>query len=255
MNASARPVRLAWPLPALLAWSMAWALHLGLVVAATPKALGLVLPTLLGLALATLGETRWRRIFIGAGFPLSLAVTGAASGLPTWAWLLPLSALALLYPARAWGDAPLFPTPRGALGAMAPAVALPSRPRILDAGCGLGAGLRELRRAFPQARLHGIEWSAPLRLACALRCRDARVRRADLWQADWSGYDLVYLFQRPESLPRALDKARRELRPGAWLASLEFEAAGTPPSAVVACPDGRRLWLYRMPPGCCSANY
>ena len=240
-------LRLVWPLPALLAWTLAWALFIALRSAAIPPLVYSALPIALGIALALLGATRWRRIFIAAGFPLSLLASGAAGDLPAAVWLLPLAALALLYPARTWRDAPLFPTPRGALDGLADHVALPSEPRVLDAGCGLGAGLHALRRAWPHARLHGIEWSWPLRLACAMRCRFATVRRGDIWRADWSGFDLVYLFQRPESLPRAIDKARREMCPGAWLASLEFRAEGIEPSAVFTCPDGRRVWLYRMP--------
>jgi trans-aconitate methyltransferase len=119
--------------------------------------------------------------------------------------------------------------------------------QVLDAGCGLGAGLRELRRAYPLARIDGIEWSRPLAALCALRCRFARVRRGDLWAADWSGCDLVYLFQRPESMARAAEKAGRELRAGAWLASLEFEAPALRPTARHQCPDGRMVWLYRAP--------
>ena len=107
---------------------------------------------------------------------------------------------------------------------------------ILDAGCGLGDALVELRREYPQARLSGIERSWPLRLACALRCRFARIGRADMWAADWSACDLVYLFQRPESMQRAADKARREIAAGAWLASLEFEIAALVPERVLAAP-------------------
>ena len=238
---------LAWPLPALFAWSLAWALFAALRSAGAPHVIAGVLPVALGAALALSGATRWRRIFIATGFPISLLASGAAGDLPAGAWLLPLGALALLYPARTWRDAPLFPTPHAALDGLADLVDLPAAPLVLDAGCGLGAGLRALRRAWPRARLHGIEWSWPLRLACALRCRFATVRQGDIWCADWSGYDLVYLFQRPESLPRAIEKARRELRAGAWLASLEFEAAGTAATRVLVCRDGRRVFLYRSP--------
>jgi hypothetical protein len=73
------------------------------------------------------------------------------------------------------------------------------------------------------------------------------VRRADLWADSWADYDLVYLFQRPESMSRALDKARLDMRRGTWLASLEFEAAGWQPQRQLRCPDGRPLWLYRLP--------
>jgi len=103
----------------------------------------------------------------------------------------------------------------GALNGLALAVPLGPEARVLDAGCGLGAGLVELRREYPGVHLAGVEWSWPLRFACAWRCRDACVARADLWTHSWAGYDLVYLFQRPESLGRALDKARREMRPAA----------------------------------------
>jgi SAM-dependent methyltransferase len=236
-----------WPLPALLAWASCWALFLGLVRLGAAAMIALALAVALGAVLSVLGATRWRRIFVALGFPLSLAASGLAGNLPAWAWLLPLAALALLYPLNAWRDAPLFPTPPGALRGLAALAPLAAQARVLDAGCGLGDGLRELQREYPRAALAGIEWSRPLRLACAWRCRFAAVTRGDLWASDWSGLDLVYLFQRPESLPRAIAKARRELRPGAWLASLEFEAAGIPPTAVLRPPGQRPVWLYRAP--------
>jgi SAM-dependent methyltransferase len=152
---------------------------------------------------------------------------------------------------QAWRDAPVFPTPARALAGLAAAAPLPDGARVLDAGCGLGAGLRALRSEYPQARLEGLEWSWLLALACRLRCRlsgsGAQVQRGDIWAADWSGYDLVYLFQRPESMPRALEKAARELRPGAWLVSLEFEAAGWRPQARLNALEGKPVWLYRAP--------
>jgi SAM-dependent methyltransferase len=236
-----------WPLPALLAWAASWGLFSGLARTAAPPTVALALAAALGFALALPARTRWRRIFVAAGFPLSLAASGFAASLPAWAWLLPLVLLMLLYPLNTWRDAPMFPTPAGALQGLARIAPLREGARVLDAGCGLGDGLQELRREYPLAHLSGIEWSWPLRLACAWRCRFARVRRGDIWQADWSTQDLVYLFQRPESMSRALEKARRELRPGAWLASLEFEAASARPSAVLREPGRKTVWLYQAP--------
>ncbi len=242
-----------WPLPALLSWALAWGLCLALRSSAAPLWAVLALPTALGAVLALLpgvANTPWRRVFVAGGFPLSALVLGQGSGLPAWAWLAPLGLLLLAYPVNAWRDAPVFPTPRGALSDLPRHAPLPAQARILDAGCGLGDGLAELHRAYPTAELHGIEWSWPWRLVCGLRCPWASVRRADMWAADWSGYDLVYLFQRPESMPRAVDKARRELKPGAWLVSLEFEAVdvhGVPlrPHARLTLPGGRPVWMYR----------
>ena len=116
-----------------------------------------------------------------------------------------------------------------------------------DAGCGLGHGLQALRQAYPLAQLHGLEWSWPLTLLCRWRCKWADVQRGDIWRGDWSRYDLVYLFQRPESMPRAVEKARTELKPGAWLVSLEFEAAGLTPVAKLDGTHGKPVWVYRAP--------
>ena len=241
---------LPWPLPALLSWGMAWAVFGGLRVLDAPTFIALLCAAAVGALPAAASPwplSGWRRSFIALGFPLSLAASGVAGDLPAWAWLLPLGALALLYPLHAWRDAPFFPTPHGALQGLKRTVRLPDGARVLEAGCGLGDGLRELHAEYPRARLDGVEWSWPLRTACQWRCGFAHITRGDLWKTDWSAYQLVYLFQRPESMPRAVDKAARELAPGAWLASLEFEATPLEPDARHLCPDGRRVWLYQQP--------
>jgi len=240
--------RMPWPLPALVTWAASWAVF----ITATrwlkmSPVLALILAAGIAITFSFRGDTRWRRIFIAWGFPLSLGASGLIGDVPPWAWLLPLALLAVIYPVHAWRDAPLFPTPTGALNGLPKLVPLPAGARIVDAGCGLGDGLVELHRAYPQARLSGIEWSWPLRIACAWRTRFASIRQGDIWHADWSGYDMVYLFQRPESMPRAATKAQRELRVGAWMASLEFPALELEPAQVLECPDGRRVWLYQAP--------
>ena len=238
-------MRLPWPAPALIAWAGAWALHALLLPRAGPLA-----ALLAGCALGTLaslwGTRWWRRVLIALGFPLSLALTGAAA-LPAWAWLIPLVLLLAVYPLNAWRDAPLFPTPAGALQGLETIAPLPPEARVLDAGCGLGDGLRALRQAYPLARLDGLERSWPLRWLCALRCPWARVRQGDIWLADWSSYQLVYLFQRPESMTRALVKAG-EMAPGSWLVSLEFPLPGVAPQAQWPVREGGRMvWVYCLP--------
>lgn len=238
--------RVPWPLPALVAWACAWLAFVGLQRGGAPAVVALVVACLLGTAASVLGNSWWRRGLIAAGFPLSLALLGTA-GLPTWAWLVPLALLLLVYPLNAWRDAPIFPTPPHALRALPAQAPLPLDARVLDAGSGLGDGLKALRQAYPAVQLEGIEWSWPLRLLCALRCPWAKVRRADMWAADWSPYRMVYLFQRPESMARAAAKAEAELAPGAWLVSLEFAVPGVLPSAQLRTPGERVVWLYRIP--------
>jgi hypothetical protein len=243
------PAWRAWPVPALLAWGSAWAVFLGgrTLGPDGPAWVPMAAASAWGAGLSLLGGTWWRRAMIAAGFPLSLALSGMAA-VPAWSWLVPLLLFLLVYPVHAWRDAPVFPTPADALQGLAAHAPLAPGALVLDAGCGLGHGLRALRQAYPQARLHGVEWSWPLRAWCAVRCPWARVRRGDIWRVDWSGYALVYLFQRPESMPQALAKAQDELHPGSWVVSLEFEAAGWRPHARLQTPDGRPLWIYRIGP-------
>jgi len=248
-----------WPLPALLTWALAWGLALALRAAQAPLWAVLMLPTALGVCatwLPFVAATTWRRLFVAAGFPLSVLALGQGAGLPAWLWLAPLTLLLLAYPVHAWRDAPVFPTPRGALRELpqhAPLspVAGKSPPQILDAGCGMGDALVELHVAYPQALIHGIEWSWLWRMVAAIRCPWARVCQGDMWAQSWAAFDLVYLFQRPETMPRAVDKALREMRPGCWLVSLEFEARDAKgrswtPLARLQTGGGRPIWVYRI---------
>lgn len=243
------PASWQWPLPAVLAWLLAWLVFKLLAAWGLHPGVALGGASALGVACSLWGESWWRRLLIGAGFPLSLAISLASSGagaISAWAWLLPLGLLLLVYPINAWRDAPVFPTPADALQELPQHAPLQEGALVLDAGCGAGQGLQALHHAYPQASLHGLEYSWPLRWLCAVRCPWARVRHANIWVADWSAYDMVYLFQRPESMTRAVIKGG-ELRPGAWLVSLEFEAKLLLPSAQYRAPGGKMVWIYRAP--------
>ncbi len=237
--------RLRWPLPALAVWSLAWALYGALTWLGISHLFALGLSMLLSMLARGLGATRMRRNVISLGFPLSYLGLGLQADAPPWLWLVLLAALLCAYPWRAWNDAPMFPTPAGGLNALPALLPLPAQAHVLDAGCGLGDGLLALRQAYPQARFSGVEWSWPLALLARRRCAFAQVQRGDMWAQDWGHFDLVYLFQRPESMARALHKARTQMRAGSWLVSLEFAAE---PLADVACstPQGKPVWGYRI---------
>lgn len=238
--------RLPWPLPALLVWAAAWLTWLALRQTGVDAAACLGGGLATSLLLAPLCTGRRRRMIAAAGFPLSAAALGAAAGLPAWWWLLLLLPLLAVYPLRAWRDAPFFPTPARALQEL-PRVVTRAPASLLDAGCGLGHGLAELHSLWPQARAHGLEWSAPLAWAAARRCRFACIVRGDMWAADWSGHELVYVFQRPDNMARVWAKAQRELAPGAWLVSLEFAVPGAVGAhSRLRCRDGRELWIYQI---------
>jgi SAM-dependent methyltransferase len=238
--------------PALVTWLACWGAALALLAAGDAMGLsptwawGAATTLGVGLALLPRAASRWRRTFMAAGFPVSALASGLAGAMPAWAWLLPLGLLLAAYPLRAWRDAPLFPTPVDGLHGLAQAVPLPAGARVMDVGCGLGHGLVALRGAYPQARVEGVEFSRLLWAAAALRCPWARVRHGDMWAAAWSGLDLVYLFQRPESMARALAKADAEMPAGSWLVSLDFAVPDVAPTQVLRRPGAQPVWIYQV---------
>lgn len=247
--APARMPSLRWPLPALVAWAAGWGLLLALSSMTLPGWAMLALSWLPSWAVAASTAGPWRRVIVLAGLPLALVLSGSAVQVPVWAWLLVALCIVALYPLSAWRDAPLFPTPLGALAGIAPHLHLARRARILDAGSGLGHGLRALQQAFPDARIEGVERSGLLVWLARLRPGTPPSRRGDMWSTDWSAFDVVYLFQRPETMPRAWDKARCEMREGAWLVSLEFEIPGRRADALAPARAGgaRSVLAYRIP--------
>lgn len=234
-----------WPLSALWSWLAAWFVYAGALALHLSPGPALGLGAAACAALAWLQRERWRRLITALGFPASVLALGWQGGASGLLWLAPLALLWWLYPRRAWSEAPLFPTPRGALAGLPAAVPLPAGARVLDAGCGVGDGLRELVHVYPQARVEGVEWSRPLALLARWRVRRATVRRGDLWADDWAPFALVYVFQRPESMPRLWAKACAEMAPGAWLVSLDFAVPDVAPVASWPLDSGQFVWLYR----------
>lgn len=240
-----RPARWPWPAPALGAWLAAAAVHAVVLQLPVPPLMALAAALAVPVLVAARTAGQLRRALVLGGFPLALSLVGSAS-LPAWSWLIPVALLLALYPVQAWRDAPLYPTGARALHGLAAGLALPARPRILDAGCGLGHGLAALRGQWPAAALTGLERSRALAWLARRRCPHACVMRGDMWRHDWSAYDLVYLFQRPESMGPAWHKALREMRPGSWLVSLDFPVDGVAPQLSLQQPGERAVYAYRL---------
>ena len=203
------------------------------------------------------------------------AALGQALRLPRWwlpinAALPPLAALLLMTAiAPAWyfaafavaflvfgtgplrSGVPLFSSPPAAAQALAGLLRRDRPARVLDAGSGSGALLLALARLRPDAELRGIEsglapW-ALARLRAALTRALPHFQRGDFWAADFGGYDLVYAFLSTAAMPQLWEKARREMRPGTLLVSLDFAVPGVAPARVLALGGGaRRLHLWHM---------
>lgn len=239
----------------------------------------LLLGLLPGFALAVQAAPGWRRALVVLGLPVMVALQGGLSSVPSWAWLAAAAVLLALYPVQAWHDAPLYPTAPDALIELSSRLKLPDGARVLDAGSGLGHGLVALRRAYPRADLLGVERSLLLRVLSRLRryvpADDVgtgrrgpvpdgapppgrrswvaglrgpwRVAGGDFRALSWAAFDLVYIFQRPETMPQAWQKACEQMRPGTWLVSLEFPVPDRSAEIQLTTPGGRWLGAYRIP--------
>lgn len=239
---------LRWPLPALLTWLLAWVVLRTLVgTGASPLAAALT-ATAVAAYPALKASTPTRRWIMAAGFPVSIMAAGLVNATDALLWLLPLAALMIFYPVRSWRDAPLFPTPAAALAELPRHLRLQAGASVLDAGCGLGHGLRAWHGLYPEARLHGVEWSWLWSSAARLWCPWAHIRRGDMWSQDWSNHDVIYVFQRPESMPRVWDKACREMCPGSKVVSLAFEIPDVRAQVRLDTVSDRPVWLYTVPP-------
>ena len=151
---------LKWPLPALWVWGGAWVIYLNLS-GLMPDVWAMVFACAVGVAFSVMGSTRARQWALALGFPLSLWASGLAS-VPAWGWLLPLALALFIYPVHAWRDAPIFPTPLNALQDLPGVAPLPIGAQVLDAGCGLGDGLKALRCFYPQSTggIHATRYAA-----------------------------------------------------------------------------------------------
>ncbi len=229
-----------------MAWAGLWLLFLAMQGGGLAREPAMAVAVAAGVLVSLTQGNWWRRAIVAAGFPLSALAAGLS--MPPWAWALAVLPLLLAYPLRAWRDAPFFPTAHGALTGLERVIVLPGGAQMLDAGCGLGHGLAALRATWPSARLMGVEWSRPLAWLAARRCCPwAQVRRGDMWADDWSQLDLLYLFQRPESMPRAASKARAEMKRGSWIVSLAFAIPGWTEQVCLRQSGRRDVWVYRIP--------
>ncbi len=104
---------------------------------------------------------------------------------------------------------------------------------VLDIGCGCGAVLGVLRRAFPGIRCAGID-REPVQIDCARRhmdslgCGDADLRTGDASKLPWAdgSFDHVYMMWFLEHLadpPVFLREALRVLKPGGTITINETE--------------------------------
>lgn len=232
-----------WPLGVTLAWMFSWLAAVMLAPTMHPFITG----SATGATLSLISQTKWRKAIIAIGFPMSYAILNIEQGSLSWLWLTPVIALLAIYPPRLWADAPMFPTSKASITGLARRLKLPCEAKILDAGCGFGHAIEALASEYPKADMYGSERSSLVALIAKLKHKKAHITCENMWQQDWSKFDLVYVFHRPDTMPQAMHKALEQLKCGAWLASLEFKDDAFIPDMVWHNKGEKPLYLYQSP--------
>lgn len=164
-------------------------------------------------------------------------------GHPILSVLLLLLSVSFAYAAVRF--APWLPTHQKDIARALDLARLKAGERFADLGCGDGRVVREAARRG--ARATGYEIALPLVLWNAVRPKPSGARFVfkDLFTADVSDVDVVYLFGTPQTLRgRLREKLERELKPGARVLSYAFAMDGWNETAVSAEARALPIRLY-----------
>lgn len=247
-------------LGALLAQALAALVVAGLLSALLPELAGrfgidpiiwgaLVLQALLSAGLTRgLGLAVWWQ-WIALAFPFAVALALSAGSLPAWPFGLGFLLLYLFFSNAARERVPLYLTNRATIEALSRLMTERGGATFIDLGSGLGGVVRGL--AGKGRNAEGYETAPMAFLISAVLSKltgRGTIHRQDIWSADISSADIVYVFLSPEPMLAIHDKARREMKPGSLLVSNSFAIPGLDADEIWDLSDRRktRLYLYAM---------
>ncbi len=125
---------------------------------------------------------------------------------------------------------------------------------IHELGSAWGGPAIALARAFPQARVVGVErsvlpwlWSRVRAAFSALP--NLEFRRGDLFRENLQEADILFCYLSPEIMKRLKEKCEKELRPGGIVISHAFAMPGWTPEKTEWLPGlyPTPIYLYRIP--------
>ncbi|MBC7713118.1 MAG: class I SAM-dependent methyltransferase [Rhizobacter sp.] len=120
--------------------------------------------------------------------------------------------------------------------------------KVIDLGSGTGGVVRGL--SSETIISHGVE-SAPMlwifSALCSWLSRKGSIYRKNIWDTNFSDYDVVYAFLSPAIMEKLFQKIKNEMKPGTVFISNSFQVPNTKASEVRTLDDGRKtkLFIYR----------
>lgn len=117
---------------------------------------------------------------------------------------------------------------------------------VADLGCGDG---RILIAAVSAGASRAEGWEIEPAVWVSAKRRVARhsmndkiiIHFGDMWKADLSRFDLVYVYQLTRYAPRFVAKCRREMRPGTYVIANTYPLKGLPLSQA-----DKELYIYKI---------
>ena len=183
--------------------------------------------------------------------------------MPNWIWIFIIFtgsffvlkmtyslSIALVLPVT--GGALYVSTSRVKIAAFMDAVPMKSGQLLLDLGCGDGRVLRKARKRYGVQAI-GFEIN-PLaylkaRVAC-LGIGGVEIRLQNFWKAKITQADVIFCYLFPDVLKALSTKLKKELKPGAVIASCNFALPDLTPEQVLRPGNSLHndpIYIYRIP--------
>lgn len=168
-------------------------------------------------------------------------------------WYLLLFVLSFLIFGGVWqGRVPLFISSNNALNALDQLLPQEENLHFVDVGCGNGAVLKTVKTLRPSWSVTGVEaaflpfiWA---KIRAMLGGNRFRVIRANFWNMDWQGIQIVYAYLSPTPMPQLWEKVQTTPSVN-YLISYQFIVPENPPEKTITLSDQSHLYRWALAHG------
>jgi hypothetical protein len=162
-------------------------------------------------------------------------------------YLLILIVLSLVFWGTIKGDVPLYLSSTAVVDAVSQIITQESAQHFAELGAGIGTVTVPLAQQHPQLIINAWE-KAPLPWAINVwRSRhyaNSHCYRSNLWNGDFSQYDVIFVFLSPAVMPELGTKLQTTMRPGSLLISSSFAIPDWKPETIKQLNDMAKTQLY-----------
>ena len=192
-----------------------------------------------------LRQPRWWLVIHFLFLPSAAALLSLQ--LAAYWYLLILIVLILVFWGTVKGDVPLFLSSTAVVEAISKLITQESAQYFAELGAGIGTVTAPLAKQHPQLIINAWE-RAPIPWAINV-CRsrhyaNSHCYRSNLWNCDFSQYDVIFAFLSPTIMPELGAKLQTAMKPGSLLISSSFAIPDWQPETIKQLNDMAKTQLY-----------